>query len=76
MRTKNEYIKLLHSSDKVLAQRFGVRSLRLFGSVARDEHTSASDVDVCVETETPDPFLIMDLKEYLENLFGCSVDIV
>jgi predicted nucleotidyltransferase len=65
MRTKNEYIKLLHSSDKVLAQRFGVRSLRLFGSVARDEHTSASDVDICVETETPDPFLIMDLKEYL-----------
>ena len=76
MRTKNEYIKLLHSSDKVLSQRFGVRSLRLFGSVARDEHTSASDVDICVETETPDPFLIMDLKEYLENLFGCSVDIV
>lgn len=76
MRTRNEYIKLLHSSDKVLAQRFGVRSLRLFGSVARDEHTSASDVDICVETETPDPFLIMDLKEYLENLFGCSVDIV
>jgi len=76
MRTKNEYIKLLHSSDKVLAQRFGVRSLRLFGSVARDEHTSASDVDICVETETPDPFLIMDLKEYLENLFGCSVEIV
>ncbi len=76
MRTRNEYIKLLHSSDKVLSQRFGVRSLRLFGSVARDEHTSASDVDICVETETPDPFLIMDLKEYLENLFGCSVDIV
>jgi predicted nucleotidyltransferase len=76
MRTRNEYIKLLHSSDKVLAQRFGVRSLRLFGSVARNEHTSGSDVDICVETETPDPFLIMDLKEYLENLFGCSVDIV
>jgi len=76
MRTRNEYIKLLHSSDKVLSQRFGVRSLRLFGSVARDEHTSASDVDICVETETPDLFLIMDLKEYLENLFGCSVDIV
>lgn len=76
MKTKNEYIQLLHSSDKLLTQQFGVRSLRLFGSVARDEHTSASDVDICVETETPNPFLIMDLKEYLENLFGCSVDIV
>lgn len=76
MKTKNEYIQLLHSSDKLLSQQFGVRSLRLFGSVARDEHTSASDVDICVEMETPNPFLIMDLKEYLENLFGCSVDIV
>lgn len=76
MKSKNEYIQLLHSSDKLLTQQFGVRSLRLFGSVARDEHTSASDVDICVETETPNPFLIMDLKEYLENLFGCSVDIV
>ena len=76
MRTKNEFIELLHSSDKLLARQFGVRSLRLFGSVAREEHTSESDVDICVETETPNPFLIIDLKEYLENLFGCSVDIV
>ncbi|WP_298648755.1 nucleotidyltransferase family protein [uncultured Proteiniphilum sp.] len=76
MKTKNEYIQLLHSSGKLLMQQFGVRSLRLFGSVARDEHTPVSDIDICVETETPNPFLIMDLKEYLENLFGCSVDIV
>lgn len=75
-RTKNEYIQLLHASDKLLTKQFGVCSLRLFGSVARNEHTSASDVDICVETETPNPFLIMDLKEYPENLFGCSVDIV
>lgn len=76
MKTKNEYIQLLHDSGVQLSQQFGVRSLRLFGSVARDEHTSASDVDICVETETPNPFLIIDLKEYLENLFDCSVDIV
>lgn len=76
MRTRNELIELLHSSDKLLTRQFGVRSLRLFGSVAREEHTSESDVDICVETETPNPFPIIDLKEYLENLFGCSVDIV
>ncbi|WP_352422835.1 nucleotidyltransferase family protein [Proteiniphilum sp.] len=76
MKTKDEYIQLLHSSDRLITQQFGVRSLRLFGSVARDEHTSISDVDICVETETPNPFLIMDLKEYLENLLGCPVDII
>lgn len=62
MRTRNEFIELLHSSDKLLTRQFGVRSLRLFGSVAREEHTSESDVDICVETETPNPFLIIDLK--------------
>ena len=76
MRTKNEYIQIIHASEKKLTQQFGVRSLRLFGSVAREEHTASSDVDICVETETPNPFLILDLKEYLENLFNCSVDIV
>ena len=76
MRTKDEYIQILHASEGDLTQQFGVRSLRLFGSVARDEHNSASDVDICVETETPNPFLIIDLKEYLENLFDRSVDIV
>lgn len=76
MKTKNEYIQMLHASEEKLTQKFGVRSLRLFGSVARSEHTDSSDVDICVETETPNPFLIMDLKEYLEELFGCSVDIV
>lgn len=76
MKTRNEYIQLLHDSEEKLTQEFGIRSLRLFGSVARSEHTSSSDVDICVETETPNPFLMLDLKEYLENLFGCPVDVV
>lgn len=76
MKTRNEYIQLLSSCRHTLMREFGVRSLRIFGSVARNEHKETSDVDVCVETETPNPFLIMDLKAYLENLFDCPVDIV
>lgn len=76
MKTRNEYIQLLKSCRQTLMQEFGVRSMRIFGSVARNEHKESSDIDICVETETPNPFLIMDLKGYLENLFGCSVDIV
>ena len=37
MKTKDEYIQLLHSEDKLLTKQFGVRSMRLFGSVARNE---------------------------------------
>ena len=40
------------------------------------EHVQSSDVDSCIETETPNPFIIMDIKEFQENLFECSVDIV
>ena len=50
--------------------------MRIFGSVSRNEQTEQSDLDICVETETPNPFLLADLKEFLEGLFKCSVDVV
>ena len=62
MKTRNEYVRLLLSLESVLKQRFGVRSLRLFGSVARNEQTEQSDLDVCVEME-PKPFLRLQMKE-------------
>ncbi len=57
-------------------RRFGVRSLGLFGSVARGENASASDLDILVEFDRKSFDAYMDLKAYLENLFGCSVDLV
>ena len=36
----------------------------------------SSDVDAFVDTETPNPFLLMDAKEFLERLVGRSVDII
>ena len=75
MRTKGEYIELLKKHMSVLKQQFGIRSMCIFGSVARDEHRSDSDVDVCVEME-PDMYLLVGLKQFLEKLLGCSVDVV
>ena len=54
---------------------FGIRSLRLFGSVSRNEHHEGSDVDVCVEME-PKAYLLVRLKRFLEQLLECSVDVV
>lgn len=75
MKAKNEYIKLLQSCTDILHQRFGVRTLRLFGSVARDEQRADSDLDVCVEME-PKLYLFVELGLYLEELLGCRVDVV
>lgn len=76
MKTKSEYIRIIQSCSATLKQRFGVRSLKLFGSVARDEQKTDSDVDICVDTETPNPFLLWDLKQFLEKKFSCPVDIL
>lgn len=56
---------------------FGVQSLALFGSVARDEATDTSDLDFLVEFEGVATFdRYMDLKFFLEDLFGKPVDLV
>jgi uncharacterized protein len=56
---------------------FGVRSLALFGSVARDEAKPDSDVDILVDLEPPLTFdRYMDLKFYLEEQLGTRVDLV
>lgn len=56
---------------------FGVLSLALFGSVARDEATETSDLDFLVEFEGTATFdRYMDLKFFLEDLFGKPIDLV
>lgn len=57
--------------------RFGVRDLSVFGSVARDEATAASDIDLLVDFEGPATFDgFMGLKLFLEDTLGVKVDLV
>jgi len=54
----------------------GVKSLNLFGSVARDEARPDSDVDFLVEfTEPGGLFQLFRVQHYLEDVLGCSVDL-
>ncbi len=58
-------------------ERFGVRDLSVFGSVARDEASDQSDLDVLVDfvgTATFDGY--MGLKLFLEDSLGVKVDLV
>jgi uncharacterized protein len=57
-------------------RRYGVRSLGLFGSAARGAAREGSDLDFVVEFETKSFDAYMDLKGFLERLFGCRVDLV
>ncbi|MBQ7512132.1 MAG: nucleotidyltransferase family protein [Prevotella sp.] len=75
MKTTSECIDLIKAHADELRMLFGVRTLRLFGSVSRGEQHEDSDVDVCVEME-PTLYLVVRLKRFLEQLLQCSVDIV
>lgn len=56
---------------------FGVRSLSLFGSVARGEERPGSDIDILVEFEQVGGlFEFVRLKNYLEKTLGQPVDLV
>jgi len=57
-------------------KKFGVRRLGLFGSHARGEGKETSDLDFLVDFERKTFDNYMDLKEFLEDLFNCPVDLV
>ena len=67
---------MLKSCSDTLKRDYGITSLLLFGSIARGEQKDGSDVDVFVETLTPNPFLLMEAKEFLEKSTGRSVNII
>ncbi len=70
------FSELLGSHQADLRQR-GVKRLAVFGSVARGEASSSSDIDVLVEFDRPvGLFEFIRLKLYLEDLSGCPVDLV
>ncbi|NEO86712.1 MAG: nucleotidyltransferase family protein [Spirulina sp. SIO3F2] len=56
---------------------FGINSLAVFGSVARNEATSTSDIDILVEFSGKVTFdRYMNFKFYLEDNLGRKVDLV
>ena len=75
--TRHDVLQILSAHREDIANQFGVKTLAVFGSVARDQARPDSDLDVLVAfNERPrfDPF--MRLKSYLEHLFKVRVDLI
>ena len=66
--------KIQENRDRIKA--YGVRRLGLFGSVVRNTAGTESDLDFLVEFEKKSFDAYMDLRAYLEGLFGARVDLV
>lgn len=74
-RSRDAVLKVLEDNRQAI-RAYGVRRLGLFGSVARGEGTATSDLDFIVQFDRKSFDGYMDLKAFLENLFGCHVDLV
>ena len=75
---RDQVIGVLKAHRQELAERFGVKSLGLFGSVVRDEASEASDVDLLVEFDRPiSLFDLSAVRQRLEEILGLArVDLV
>jgi hypothetical protein len=60
-----------------IAAKHGARNVRIFGSLARGEARSGSDLDLLVKLEAGRSLLdLIAVKQDLEDLLGCQVDVV
>jgi predicted nucleotidyltransferase len=76
MKTRDEVLAILRHEKEALLQRWPIEWMALFGSVARDEATEASDVDVLIQLNDSIGWDIVTLADELESLLGEKVDLI
>ncbi len=74
---RDDVLSILTNHQMELRNTYGVKSLALFGSVARDEAGPDSDVDILVEFDRRPVglFEFIDLQLFLEQILATNVDL-
>ena len=73
---QQEILAKLREYKRTNADKYGILELGVFGSVARNEAREDSDVDIFIKTMTPDAFMLVHIKEDIENILQKHVDII
>lgn len=76
MKKLSEIKLLLQAHQQSLKEKYHIKQLGIFGSVAREEADDFSDVDILVELEEPIGLDFVLLGDELEEILGLKVDIV
>ena len=76
MINRDEILSLLKNYKNNNFDKYDILELGLFGSVARNQASLDSDVDICIKTKTPDMFVLVHIKDELQKLLSNSIDIV
>ena len=72
MKSRQEILALLRDFKVRKGKKYGILKMGIFGSVARDQQTESSDVDIYYEGEAQGLFSLSHLK----NELGSPVDII
>ena len=59
-----------------MGHQLGIKSLGIFGSVARQQNTDDSDLDIVVEMEHPTLRQMYEIETSLAKIFECKIDLV
>ena len=68
--------QIIKELKPVLEKKFHVSSIGVFGSVARNDYSESSDVDIIVDFSQPIGIEFIDLADLLEEKFHEQVDLV
>jgi predicted nucleotidyltransferase len=75
--TRQDILASLKKLKGEVAREYSVKTIGVFGSVARDEQTGTSDIDLLVEFSKPVGFVtFMRLEHFLSEQLGNQVDLV
>jgi predicted nucleotidyltransferase len=75
--SRQDILASLKNLKQEVAQEYSVKTIGVFGSVARDEQTIQSDIDLLVEFSKPVGFVtFMRLENFLSERLGKHVDLV
>ena len=75
-RSRDQVMALLSEHLPEWRRLYGIQELALFGSLARNQASPDSDVDLCVSLDPPNPFALVHFQQAVEQQLGRRVDVV
>jgi uncharacterized protein len=76
LKSRDEIVAILQQLQPAFRQQYHLDTLALFGSVARNQHTDDSDVDLLVTFDQSPGLAFFDLEAELSLKLGVKVDLI
>jgi len=76
MLTREQITEILRQQYSYLTSTYGLKRIGIFGSYAKGVPHEQSDIDLVAEFDAPIGLKFVEFTEYLEHLFGTSVDVL